>query len=235
MVNVNIANKLDGASKGTTLYSPIFGTVIFQYLDGDDIIVETHSMNLERFDKYGRYDKRGKQLLFPNEQTDDWSNYQLPHYEFKKGDILYLENEDCVVIFDHERDKSSFEGKHYYHFTHADYTSEIVCFYSNNYKLASETDIERYKKALKASGKGVLNSNTGELYPSFKPFDKVVVRDECTWHIDFFERYLPGNDTFPYECMHQSWKHCLPFNEETAKLIGTKDDYVASCYSTIKH
>ena len=141
MVNVNIANKLDGASKGTTLYSPIFGTVIFQYLDGDDIIVETHSMNLERFDKYGRYDKRGKQLLFPNEQNNDWSNYQLP------------------VPHD------------------------------------------------------------------FKPFDKVVVRDECTWHIDFFERYEPGNDTFPYECMHQSWKHCLPFNKETAKLIGTKDDY----------
>ena len=57
----------------------------------------------------------------------------------------------------------------------------------------------------------------------FKPFDKVVVRDEGIWHIDFFERYLPGEE-FPYEGMHQTWKHCLPFNEETAKLIGTKKD-----------
>ena len=56
----------------------------------------------------------------------------------------------------------------------------------------------------------------------FKPFDKVVVRDEGVWHIDFFERYLPGEE-FPYEGMHQTWQHCLPFNEETAKLIGTKD------------
>ena len=57
----------------------------------------------------------------------------------------------------------------------------------------------------------------------FKPFDKVVVRDEGTWHIDFFEYYNPSNKEFPYECMNQPWQHCLPFNEATAKLIGTKD------------
>ena len=61
-----------------------------------------------------------------------------------------------------------------------------------------------------------------QLPHDFKPFDKVVVRDEGVWHIDFFERYLPGEE-FPYEGMHQTWQHCLPFNEETAKLIGTKD------------
>ena len=63
----------------------------------------------------------------------------------------------------------------------------------------------------------------------FKPFDKVVVRDEGIWHIDFFERYLPGEE-FPYEGMHQTWRYCLPFNEETAKLIGTKDDYIKESY-----
>ena len=57
----------------------------------------------------------------------------------------------------------------------------------------------------------------------FKPFDKVVVRDEGTWHIDFFERYDLSNKEFPYQCMTSNWKHCLPFNEETAKLISTKD------------
>ena len=65
-------------------------------------------------------------------------------------------------------------------------------------------------------------SNYQALYYDFKPFDKVVVRDEGTWHIDFFETYIPGEE-FPYQCMHQTWQHCLPFNEETAKLIGTKD------------
>ena len=62
-----------------------------------------------------------------------------------------------------------------------------------------------------------------QLPHDFKPFDKVVVRDEGVWHIDFFEYYDPSNKEFPYQCMHQTWQHCLPFNEETAKLIGTKD------------
>ena len=59
----------------------------------------------------------------------------------------------------------------------------------------------------------------------FKPFDKVVVKDDgSTWHIDFFEAYLL-NEGFEYQCMHQTWQYCLPYNEETAKLIGTTDDY----------
>jgi hypothetical protein len=61
-----------------------------------------------------------------------------------------------------------------------------------------------------------------QLPHDFNPFDKVVVRDEGLWYINFFERYLPGEKS-PYECLHGIWKHCLPFNEETAKLIGTKD------------
>ena len=61
-----------------------------------------------------------------------------------------------------------------------------------------------------------------QLPHDFKPFDKVVVRDEGLWYINFFERYLPGEKS-PYECLHGIWKHCLPFNEETAKLIGAKD------------
>ena len=64
-----------------------------------------------------------------------------------------------------------------------------------------------------------------QLPHDFKPFDKVVVRDDGLWHINFFERYLPGEES-PYECLHGIWKHCLPFNEETAKLIGTNDDLV---------
>ena len=64
----------------------------------------------------------------------------------------------------------------------------------------------------------------------FKPFDKVVVKDdECVWHIDFFEIYL-SSEEFPYVCINHTWQHCLPFNEETAKLIGTKDDYIKEGY-----
>ena len=59
----------------------------------------------------------------------------------------------------------------------------------------------------------------------FKPFDKVVVKDNHgTWRIDFYECYDSSDKDFPYQCMVSNWQHCLPFNEETAKLIGTKDE-----------
>ena len=227
-MNVNVANKLDSASKGTTLYSPIFGTVIFQYLDGDDIIVETHSMKLERFDKYGRYDRRGKQLLFPNEQTDDWSNFFMPT-NYSQGDILYYKGADVAVMYDNGYDDATFEGKHYFDFEHDRYYECMLCVYDNYVKADKET-IKRYEAAIaRKLGKKFCFT---ELESIFKPFDKVVVRDEGTWHIDFFERYLPGEE-FPYEGMHQTWQHCLPFNEETAKLIGTKDDYIKEGYECI--
>ena len=60
-----------------------------------------------------------------------------------------------------------------------------------------------------------------------KPFDKVVVR--CSkadrWSIDFFS-YKVHNG---YICTGDAWfGYCLPYNEETAKLVGTTnnvDDY----------
>ena len=56
-----------------------------------------------------------------------------------------------------------------------------------------------------------------------KPFDKVVVR--CSkadrWSIDFFS-YKVHNG---YICTGDAWfGYCLPYNEETAKLIGTRNN-----------
>lgn len=60
---------------------------------------------------------------------------------------------------------------------------------------------------------------------NFKPFDKVVVRenDSCRWGIDFFMKYEEGFE--PYKCMTGSWGECLPFNEDTDKLIMTTKSY----------
>lgn len=60
---------------------------------------------------------------------------------------------------------------------------------------------------------------------NFKPFDKVVVRenDSCRWGIDFFMAYKEGFE--PYRCMTGSWGECLPFNEETENLIMTTKSY----------
>ena len=59
---------------------------------------------------------------------------------------------------------------------------------------------------------------------TFQPFDKVLVRDYTykNWTIDLFaykndkEKYIGG-----LVCL---WKQCIPYNEETKHLIGTKED-----------
>ena len=56
-----------------------------------------------------------------------------------------------------------------------------------------------------------------------KPFDKVIVR--CSkadkWSIDFFSYKVPNG----YICTGDAWfGYCLPYNEETAKLIGTTNN-----------
>ena len=57
-----------------------------------------------------------------------------------------------------------------------------------------------------------------------KPFDKVVVRcgKADKWSIDFFS-YKVSNG---YICTGDAWfGYCLPYNEETAHLLGTTDDW----------
>ena len=55
-----------------------------------------------------------------------------------------------------------------------------------------------------------------------KPFDKVLIRDEnCDlWHIDLFEEYNEGDLKFPYYCMGEHYKQCIPY-EGNESLLGT--------------
>ena len=61
-------------------------------------------------------------------------------------------------------------------------------------------------------------------FDELKPFDKVVVRcsEADRWSIDFFS-YRVHNG---YICTGDAWfGYCLPYNDETAHLLGTTDDW----------
>ena len=60
---------------------------------------------------------------------------------------------------------------------------------------------------------------------TLKPFDKVLVRDsnEIKWKIDFFSHYQESN-YFPYRCIGNSYKYCIPYNDDTKHLVGTIDE-----------
>ena len=60
---------------------------------------------------------------------------------------------------------------------------------------------------------------------TLNPFDKVLVRDseDLKWKVDFYshrEEYI----RFPYICVGSMHKYCIPYNEDTAFLVGTKDE-----------
>lgn len=64
-----------------------------------------------------------------------------------------------------------------------------------------------------------------ELKPKveLKPFDKVLVRDTkySEWQADFFSNIDEDNR---FVCVGATWSFCIPYNEETAKLIGTTNN-----------
>lgn len=60
----------------------------------------------------------------------------------------------------------------------------------------------------------------------FKPFDKVLVRNfiNGVWQPNLFGVFSKFSEN-PYFCVYGFWKYCIPFNEETEKLMGTKKEY----------
>ena len=64
---------------------------------------------------------------------------------------------------------------------------------------------------------------------NFKPFDKVLVRDENSekWVATFYSHYRSGENYHPYNFVtigiDDVWIQCIPFNEETKHLLGTTD------------
>lgn len=57
------------------------------------------------------------------------------------------------------------------------------------------------------------------------PFDKVLVRNHPTdpWRTTIFGYIIEYPDK-TIDCAGFCWKYCIPYNEETKHLVGTKDD-----------
>lgn len=62
---------------------------------------------------------------------------------------------------------------------------------------------------------------------NFKPFDRVVARlaKGYVWEVHLFSHIVDEYTTRYYNCSGFYFEEVLPYNEETAKLIGTTDDY----------
>lgn len=104
------------------------------------------------------------------------------------------------------------------------------------YRFATESERQKLVDALKASkepkAKEYLKRFFGiEERPKyeFKPFDKVLVRDEDDkeWHISLFAREIVDNSDglpYKYECSNGTlWDYCIHF-EGNECLLGTTEN-----------
>lgn len=226
---INIAEILKNKPKGTKLYSPIFGEVafdeIYTELDVDFIFVKNKVGNIVSFEKDGKYDVNGQQMLFPGEDMHNWFKFA-----WKKGDVLQSNDHKKEVIFDGfvTSNYTCFKGKHFLDCTDENnhkYKEEIQLF-TASYNIEEDDAAQCYINTIEKKLGGKLNLGTLEIWkkPKWtpKPFDKVVVRSDnplCVWYADIFSHV--DRETLSYVCVGDSWTKCLPYNEETAKLIGT--------------
>ena len=155
--------------------------------------------------------------------------------EFKDGDVLFVKCNDSAFIEIFEYSKKN--GDLCDHAS-LDITNQILDI-SGKYiirkdeitelRLATEEEKKQLFSALANKGKDwdSKKKKVVNLKPKFdelKPFDKVVVRcsEADRWSIDFFS-YKVHNG---YICTGDAWfGYCLPYNDETAHLLGTTDDW----------
>lgn len=101
---------------------------------------------------------------------------------------------------------------------------------SEEYRFATEEEKQQLFDALEKEGKAwdAEKKQIMDLKPKceFKPFDKVLGRNEKgdVWEAELFSHYKEKS-RYPFCCIGFSRKYCIPYNKETAHLLGTTDDW----------
>ena len=97
-------------------------------------------------------------------------------------------------------------------------------------RFATEEEKQQLFSALENEGKAwdAVKKQIVDLKPKWtpKPFDRVVTRvdDDAIWSANIFSHIDSYGEYVTIGCVG-GYPYCLPYNEETAKLIGTSDDW----------
>lgn len=158
------------------------------------------------------------------------------HPEFKDGDVLFVKckGDDFIEIFKcSKRNGGLYDHASLNTSTHKlDISGEHkICKESTvKIRLATEEEKQQLFDALEKEGKAwdAEKKQIVDLKPKceFKPFDKVLGRNEkdAVWEAELFSHYKEESQ-YPFCCIGFSRKYCIPYNKETAHLLGTTDDW----------
>ena len=107
--NIDLTKILKDCPKGTKLYSPIFGDVMFERIDDNGqypIIVKYKSEKVDDWWDYIRFTKEGLFInkintectLFPAKDQRNWSKFTAPWYKKEKFEPKTLKPFDRVLV-----------------------------------------------------------------------------------------------------------------------------------------
>ena len=72
-----------------------------------------------------------------------------------------------------------------------------------------------------------IKSNKPKFDPkTLKPYDKVLARDGDlgNWKNVFFSYIIERETCYPYLCLYDHYKYCIPYNDDTKHLVGTAEE-----------
>ncbi len=151
--------------------------------------------------------------------------------EFNDGDIVMSDSGTIVLVRG-----ISLTRKIYYHaYMRNEYIyinqvkGEFFSRISRIKRFATDSEKQQLFDALAKEGKrwDSEKKQIVDLKPKvdeLKPFDKVLVRDSESdkWRANLFG-YIDKDEY--YHCVYANWAYCIPYNEETAHLLGTTDEW----------
>lgn len=227
---MNIAEILKDKPKGTKLYSTPWGKCTLEEIDTflpllPITVRNCHDGLQKRYTKKGTYyPSLDECLLFPSKEMRDWYKFA-----WKKGALVSNDGETVVMFLEWANDAytefvgakfpvKKEEGKST--FNTCDFES---CCQDYNIEFwinptTGEFSVKTVRITVGNSEPNEPNKPTEPKY-SFKPFDKVLIRDhdDEKWSCDLFSYMEDGKAV----CTGTYWLQCIPYNEDTAKLVGT--------------
>lgn len=189
-------------------------------------------------EKISTYNKNGYVVTGKEEYNDLF--LEIPEYmTFKDGDILtYWPNGNrwCIFIY-----KGNDAGLMHNYVTYDcdSIGNNILTFGKSSYistlcKPSTESEkqslIDALKKSKDPKAKEYLKRFFGieeKAEFEFKAGQPVIGIDgRGEWRYDLFSHYKQEYRNGNYVCSARSYSKCLPYNEQTAHLLGTSDEYV---------
>lgn len=177
--------------------------------------------------------------LHKHDEENGWNlMLEIPeNMAFKDGDIVVTDDK-IVVIRNPQIDDlnglcfrlyAAYDCKSKTLFNCADFINQ------EKVRYATEEEKETIKLAILESGMPFIYYRDilerifgieGCMMYEFEPFDRVLVREDgsSNWCANIFS-HKDYKKTHPYCCVNGWYKYCIPYNDKTAHLLGTTENW----------